>query len=297
VGRSCLETNMPRVKPEPRVSTRLKLTHCIFCGEPGTAENPITDEHVWSDWLKKIIPRNSTREESRTRKSTEPARNISEPPKALMGDVHTKKAKVVCKNCNSGWMNDIVQAAIPVATATILKRSINLNASDQKRLATWAALQAMMADLLAKDPIKLTRGDLDYLYAHRQPPPELFIGFGTYFGPKSVGFNRNYAPFWSVDSDGNRVIVRNLHTISSIMGALYVVTCRPDPYMGSPADVFKPCILQIWPNLLPMIPWPAPFERQITGRFGEVGTMADHLATVAGTGLAAELRARGLISD
>jgi hypothetical protein len=113
---------MPRVKPTPHVSSRLKLKNCIFCGVAGTAKNPITDEHVWSDWLKKIIVRRSTRSETRTKISTLTGRppRIFESPKQLMG--------VVCAKCNNEWMSDIVTAAIPAATAAATGLPINLYA-------------------------------------------------------------------------------------------------------------------------------------------------------------------------
>jgi hypothetical protein len=236
---------MPRVKPAPRVSTRLKLENCIFCGVPETPDNPITDEHIWSDWLKKIIPRGSTRVESRVKASTDPdePERIVDPETALMGDVHTKQAKVVCARCNNGWMNGIVQEAIPVATNVILKKTINLDIPDQKKLATWLALQAMMADLLAKQPIKLPHADLDYLHNNKGPPPELFIGVGTYLGPPFIAFNHNTMPSWSEDDFGNRVKILSVHTLTSIIGALYVIVCRSDPNISSssPSSTPQPC--------------------------------------------------------
>jgi hypothetical protein len=290
---------MPRVKPTPHVSSRLKLKNCIFCGVAGTAKNPITDEHIWSDWLKKIIVRRSTRSETRTKISTLTGRppRIFEPPKQLMGDVHTKKAKVVCAKCNNEWMSDIVTAAIPAATAAATGLPVNLNISDQAKLATWLALQALMADLIAKEPVKLPRADLDYMYINKAPPPEMFIGIGSYLGPSIVAFNHNVVPLWTEDQHLNQVMALSIHTLTSIIGTLYVVVSRVDPIRpGSPIGLFEPYIVQLWPNVHAAIPLPAPVVRQITGFFDVKGTTADELAIKLPRLMIEEFRKRGIIS-
>jgi hypothetical protein len=219
---------------------------------------------------------------------------LTEPSKMLMGDVHQKQVKAVCMKCNNGWMNDIVQAAIPIVTSVVLKKNVSINRQDQKRLATWLALQALMADLLAKQPLKLPRKDLDYLYLHKEPPPELFIGIGSYLGPMFVAFNHNSLPIWAEDENGNRVRQISIHVLSTIIGGLYAINHRSDPFLyTSPADIYRPYIVQIWPTFHNVIAWPAPYNIQVVGRFNQKGSIARVLATDAGRLITEEFETRG----
>jgi hypothetical protein len=192
-------------------------------------------------------------------------------------------------------MNDIVQAAIPTVTSVVLKKTVLIDQQEQKKLATWLALQALMADLLAKHKVKLPRQDLDYLHLHKEPPPELFIGIGSYLGPKHVAFNNNMVPIWVDDEGGNRIKHRSIHVLSSIIGGLFAVNHRVDPFFPqSPAGIYSPHLLPLWPTIIPSIPWPAPFELQVVGRFGQKGSVAQALATNAMRLITEDLERRGI---
>jgi hypothetical protein len=68
---------------------------CAFC--PATAN--FTGEHLWSDWINKILP-NRTYKYRRVDKDTLKVRSWE-------SDELDQKANVVCGKCNSGWMSDV----------------------------------------------------------------------------------------------------------------------------------------------------------------------------------------------
>ncbi|MGJ4997838.1 hypothetical protein ACQR0Z_25675 [Bradyrhizobium sp. HKCCYLS3077] len=208
-----------------------------------------------------------------------------------MGDVHTKKAKVVCAKCNNGWMNEIVGAAKPVVTQVVLGRFGALNAAAQKKLATWLALQAMMADLLTKEPVKLPRSDLDYLYRKREPPPEMFIGIGRYAGPSHVAFDHTCVPIWGRDGDAEPVLQVSLHTMCSIIGGLYAIQTRSSPALtpDMPAGEYWPYVIQLWPIVHSDISWPSPVQFWIQGDLVPDGGLARALSVKLGNRFYAEM--------
>lgn len=68
---------------------------CIFC--PSTNLNR---EHIWSDWINKCVPKTMY---TFRRKNKSGQYHYWQSPELNL------KAKVVCKNCNGGWMNRLEQ--------------------------------------------------------------------------------------------------------------------------------------------------------------------------------------------
>jgi hypothetical protein len=120
---------------------------CIFCGGGAIPGNPMTGEHLWSDWMKNILP-----------KYTEPHRaegfaieEFKDAPRQekiyiRQGVPNSKKIKAVCKACNSGWMNRLETAARPILTRLINGDPCSLSTASQRVLAQWIALKIMVSE-------------------------------------------------------------------------------------------------------------------------------------------------------
>jgi hypothetical protein len=150
---------------------------CLFCGSLG-----LTKEHIWSDWLKKIIPPTDSRFEFREEIRTVSGKPvlIRVPQKKRAGAVQRRQARVVCRQRNGGWMKRIVDNAIPSATSTILGESVTLDAPAQQYLTSWLALSAIVADSQMKNPDKISREDLQFIRQTGLPPSHWLIGAGSY---------------------------------------------------------------------------------------------------------------------
>ena len=121
-----------------RTAKRVKSQgRCIFCDGTG-----LSKEHIWSDWLKSLIPRNDAHGQywgsmhrdsgSGDIKWTEPRGNA-----ARQGSVLQRKVRNVCKRCNNGWMSRVVDRAKPGAKQLILGETAQLNRQMQTDLAAW----------------------------------------------------------------------------------------------------------------------------------------------------------------
>src|SRR5262245_1834204 len=79
--------------------------YCVFCGN--SLKN--TDEHIFSNWLHKYIPKNAdqshTRTAIRSAESNPLIQGVQYSAK-MQGGVATLKIPVVCeRKCNNGWMS------------------------------------------------------------------------------------------------------------------------------------------------------------------------------------------------
>jgi hypothetical protein len=111
---------------------------CAFC--PSTAK--LSGEHLWSAWMSRLLPgrkrltkRGSNREIMETR----------------IAPTIDWKIKVVCKDCNNGWMSDLENNIAKPAMADLILGKINIPI-DHKRahsLAIFTFKTAIVLDHLA----------------------------------------------------------------------------------------------------------------------------------------------------
>ena len=120
---------------------------CIFCGSGG-----LTKEHVFADWLRDLFPRDETTTHDFGRYEW-PKGIITNEPKAairqLQGHVGSRKLRVVCKACNTGWMSALEQRAKPILAPLIVGEVSHVSPLMQNIVATWATKTMMIAERLA----------------------------------------------------------------------------------------------------------------------------------------------------
>lgn len=267
---------------------------CVFCGNGG-----LTKEHVWSDWLKQIIPRDWDRYEQYAADVHNPDPATDKPRHKKQGAVHSRQARIVCGACNSGWMGDIVEAAKPVAQKLILGERFLLTKVPQAHLSPWIALSALIADKLTRAEWKLPPCDYQYMYEHHQPPPHWHIGIGFYSGAEPVAFNNRVMPIGSEDTSGERIVKFTLHTKTSILGHLYSIVdvlvtreAEAPPFRG---DAYLPYITRIFPTPFDAIRWPPAPYLAITGTMNPGDGLASELATIYSDKLYAGFVKKGLV--
>jgi hypothetical protein len=125
---------------------------CIFCGGTG-----LSKEHIWSDWLGKIIPRSDDHSQSIIRDVPGPDRiRIVEPfLYSHQGSMNSRKLRNVCKKCNNGWMSAIVNRAKPSAEMI-------------RDLAAWISLSSVMAEFTDLRTAVIPATDRKHLWIHEE---------------------------------------------------------------------------------------------------------------------------------
>lgn len=127
--------------------TRNPQGRCIFCGRIG-----LSKEHIWSDWLKDVIPRNDQHGEywgSMHRDAGSTEVEWKEPPRSSsrQGCVLQRRLRKVCeRHCNNGWMSRVVDRAKPLVEQMILGKAFELNRREQTELAAWIGITTIMQE-------------------------------------------------------------------------------------------------------------------------------------------------------
>lgn len=153
---------------------------CAFCGESG-----VTKQHVWPDWLKKIVPREG---ESHWQYLT--SINLSYPGTAIVqpdfqqkrGPTGAMKIRNVCMQCNGGWMSKIEQDSKPIVTTLINLQEAQVDLPKQKLIAAWATLLSVMGEYTDLRTQSIPAEHRYFLKNSLQPPVGWRIWIGSYQG-------------------------------------------------------------------------------------------------------------------
>jgi hypothetical protein len=112
---------------------------CAFC--PETAN--LSLEHLWSDWMNELFP-GKKRFTSKNEKGQITAQ--------WEGERLDWKARVVCRQCNNGWMSQLeAKYAKPAMTDLILGKEVPLTQSCARSIALFAFKTAVIFDHVKRD--------------------------------------------------------------------------------------------------------------------------------------------------
>lgn len=141
------------------------------------------------------------------------------------GDVITKKIRVVCKKCNSGWMSRIEEAVKPILLKLINGTANIITPLEQKNVHNWIMMKAIISEHSEKDlnvtPIK----DRKEFYENTTIPDY----FGIYIGKNNSDSVSGFLRHTSTLSKNNNIsgsflggLNRNTQSISFICNRLFV---------------------------------------------------------------------------
>jgi hypothetical protein len=235
---------------------------CLFCGASG----PLTDEHVYGKWLRKL---GYTGEGVR-----EIVRGDGSTPIIQSGGPFSKRLKIVCRPCNNEWMSGMETGAEPWLTAMFNARasSVMLDEAAQLTLARWAfKTAAVISRIDYGDPFSL---------AHRrefrqadQPPRHAQVRIGAASIPvlpmgEQLAESRFEPRTATITGAGHaatfpfyRATFRLLNVVFDILGY-----DTEDYELGiDPDENLKRALLPLWPAEHPNIWWPPVTSLDVIG--------------------------------
>lgn len=150
---------------------------CIFCG-PGCGR--LTKEDVWPTWLGKYIPKDrSSYSASSTIIHEERPPDVSR--RIVNGDPKSRRVKLVCGDCNNGWMSRLQERAKPVVLPLAMGRSTLIGLDAQRTLAAWCTMSVMTSDHFYPDRAAIPQHHRDQMMAPGEPPGDQWkIWIGHY---------------------------------------------------------------------------------------------------------------------
>jgi hypothetical protein len=163
---------------------------CAFCPANAVEEG---GEHVWDNWLNKVLPNVRYR-----------ALKFTLGSPVLQYDTNSLNAKlpVVCKGCNSGWMSALSLKVKERFSRTILDgEPFSLGGRDAAILAAFTFLKAVVTNHTIDDEPFFTRAARDSFRTSLAVPPVTKMWFAAYQARARMS-TRNSLAIFSTDAPG-----------------------------------------------------------------------------------------------
>lgn len=120
---------------------------CIFCGKPANSR-----EHIFAEWLHPYLPKSGEVNHKAVFVTMEYDGDVVA-EKLRAGEGHSGRAKVVCADCNSGWMSRLQNQAKPFLLPMVRGSQIPLFTKHQTIIAAWAAMFTMVVEQRENNPL------------------------------------------------------------------------------------------------------------------------------------------------
>ena len=261
-GRWCrLDVHRPRPWEE--------ATNCIFCGSEGskTPEGRLTQEHVFSRWTRRFVPRAMKGYRS-LRATRHPDRTDFVFVSRRSGDLRDEQVRCVCSACNNGWMRQYVdERARPLLIPLVKGGSLRLLPAQQQIIATWAAMKAMVAEHGESEVATTHHMQRKYLMRHHQPPVNGWsVWIAHYIPGPNAPMIWSATPFLVLPDHvvakrpDRRATYYNSQVNTQILGQLLIHVIRsPHPRLARMFRFKLPkrqALFRIWPPSEFSIDWP-----------------------------------------
>jgi hypothetical protein len=235
----------------------------------------MSNEHVWGKWLRPYVRADMKKHHSYAERIHRPGEPNTASTALRAGDpVHNSKVRVVCKECNSGWLSVIQERAKPILIPIIQGKPATLGAEAQQIVSNWCAMATMTGEFLDKEPIvgniAVSQAEREWLWKHGTPPSEGWrIWIATYQRYKWPGrWVHLVVPVLEAKDVPSSALADypppNTQTTTFVIGELYVhvmsTSGNPDivsrwvwPAASRPGRL----LIQIWPARESIVAWPS----------------------------------------
>jgi hypothetical protein len=216
--------------------------NCAFC--PSTAK--LTAEHLWSDWMNALLPGKKRFKEKNTQ---------GQIIRKWGSDDLNWKAKVVCGECNNGWMSDIESDHAKPALADLIsgKRNIPINDNRARSIALFCFKTAAVFDLISKNHAPFFRREERYAFRDTLTIPSNVGMWMVHFAP--VGEGRVHTGYLAASLSPAHYFQMYVCTFGAEHFVFQLVAARTaDRFVPTPG--FEYLAVPFWPRFGPNFRWP-----------------------------------------
>lgn len=142
---------------------------CVFCHRKGQT---LTREHVYPDWLSSLFDKD-------TKGINEVSGNSVN--RVWQGRVFQHKVKLVCGDCNNGWMSTLEAEAKDLITSLAFTHDgRTLSEEEQKKISLWVHKTVLIINKAVggKGEFNIPDSFYEQLYEHRQPTANILVTVG-----------------------------------------------------------------------------------------------------------------------
>lgn len=256
--------------------TLQSIRQCIFCDYVGR----LTREHVWAKWLHPYLNIDPSSGYVSAAFHVHPG-DVTElvHKKKHGGDPRSRAVHQVCAQCNNTWMSALQREVKPVLLPMLLGEQTRLCASEQRILAAWITMAAMVGEHFHPDVVVTPQAERQAFAAAPEPRANWKIWIGTYERRDwSTHLGRLTRPLlFHGDPQPPPVILPSANTQATtfVVGKVWVhlFSC-PSPELVALVGLTlvdtatrKPKIAQLWPHHED-IGWPLPEMTDHEARMG-----------------------------
>jgi hypothetical protein len=242
-----------------------ELKRCIFCQLP----RKMTSEHVWGEWTKVYVARNSNKHTHANVFVPNPGRPDPADVRTRAGDHLDSQVRIVCAECNSGWMGGIQESAKPYLIPLFDGEACDFHERAQHVVSAWTAMATMTSEHLSMDKkrIAIPQSDRDWMMNRQCAPQSWGIWIGRYERQSwPTQWVKATFPIADVDNIADikpdQIPDANLQTTSFTIGQLFVfvMSCQFPEIAGlwdwrtAPTALTR--LKRIWPISTKEIRWP-----------------------------------------
>lgn len=205
---------------------------CIFCGNQGG----MSKEHLWPNWL------NNLREKDPKAKYQEGdafGLGSNEANRFKMnvrsGDVMTKKFRVVCRDCNGGWMSSIEERIKPLLLSAFGDCDKFLTKQELNDLSIWLAMKNMVAEQTDEESVVTSRQEC-HLFKQSLALPRYYKIYAARHSLNTTALYSRETAFLKAHPDASNELDglhRNTQVTTLIVGKIvFFIICCKEPSLN-----------------------------------------------------------------
>jgi hypothetical protein len=227
------------------------MRQCIYCGNHGK----MTKEHFYGEWLKKIVsPGRSKRTVHIVSTETENGVVLGKGKLHRPGPPYASQLRVVCEECNNGWLSKIQEIAKPLLIPLIRGDTSRMTADCLLPLAAYATMVTMTIQFADPQTLVHTSEQRLAFMNSKKPPNNWLIFCGMCPNPRIAGAWWHRAGHAKDNADSNEAssalgLKNNAHTTIFFLGNLFFYTISGPTKFVPQASHFTDYlpICQLWP--------------------------------------------------
>lgn len=236
---------------------------CIFCGK-----TPLTKEHFWPSWMGGILKQTyltlsgKNKHQVETIEFTAYEQNkfiaTTNQTNTISGLPESKKYKVVCAECNNGWMSVIDQQASSILPQLILNQNTTIGDAQMKVISKWLYLKFIIRESSKDVQVINKQQRIDFYMTQKVPSSwKMWIGkvdppnWERYCYRTSVGFSHSVLDHFSNEKSKERHYISGSLTIA--LGSLVLYAVRSPSYEQQLPSVYEYIISNNYSHKMKMI--------------------------------------------
>ena len=192
---------------------------CLFCqARPGSRE------HLFPNWLNSTFPVDPTQPKPELARHAASAEGVHAAIWTAL-EMASAVTKLVCHDCNTGWMSRLESRAKPLLEPMMLGHPQTLNPSEQLTVATWACKTVVVFEATLSTEDNFSIEDRQVIMSEDRPPASTEVIVAAVIGEIAPMHYAGAKIGLDVGDEGRMKL--HFHTVQA--GTLVLQIIRRDP--------------------------------------------------------------------